>query len=137
MITLLLLLLAAYASGIVLPLCLPGRPRAQVLAGSVCAIAGGVLGVGLGLAGLTASTPFTASLPSSIPLLAFTVRVDPLAAFFLLTISLAGLATSIYAIGYLMHFHGRVSLAALSSLYNGFLLSMTPTTGFSFSSSGS
>ena len=38
---------------------------------------------------------------------------------------LAGLAASIYAIGYLKAFHGRVSVAALAALTNAFLLSMT------------
>jgi hydrogenase-4 component B len=123
--TLLILLLAAYASGIVVPLCLPGRSAAQGMAGSLCAIVASSLGIGLGLSGLTGSEPFTVSLPSSIPLLAFAVRLDALAAFFVLTISLAGLAASIYAIGYLKEFHGRASVVALASLSNAFLLSMT------------
>ena len=35
------------------------------------------------------------------------------------------LASSIYALGYLTEFYGRVSIALLGSLFNGFLLSMT------------
>jgi hydrogenase-4 component B len=79
----------------------------------------------LGITGLVSSEPLTSSLASAIPLLAFAVRLDPLSSFFVLTISLAGLAASIYAMGYLKEFHGRVSVAALASLTNGFLLSMT------------
>lgn len=125
MITLLLLLLAAYASGIVLPLGLPDRPKAQGLAGSACAIIASGLGIALGIAGVLAPEPLAVALPSTIPFLVFAVRLDALAAFFVLTISLAGLAASVYAVGYLKHFHGRGSVAALASLYNGFLLSMT------------
>src|SRR5207249_1566972 len=50
---------------------------------------------------------------------------DPLAAFFVLTISLVGLACALYALGYVTEFYGRVSVGALGSLFNGFLLVMT------------
>ena len=43
----------------------------------------------------------------------------------MLTISLVGLAASIYALGYVTEFYGRASIAVLGSLFNGFLLSMT------------
>src|SRR6185295_17084326 len=65
------------------------------------------------------------SIPSTLPLLTFAVRIDALAAFFILTISLAGLAVSVYALGYVTEFYGRSSIALIGALYNGFLLSMT------------
>ena len=58
-------------------------------------------------------------------MLIFAVRLDPLASFFVLTISLVGLAASIFAFGYVREFLGRLSIAMMGSLYNGFLLSMT------------
>jgi len=79
----------------------------------------------LGVIGLLAADPLTVSLSSNIPYLSFALRLDPLAAFFVLTISLVGLAASIYALGYMAEFAGRLSLAAIGSLLNGFLLSMT------------
>lgn len=118
-------LLAGYAVGILLPLCLPRRREAQGLAACVSAIAATCAGIALGLLGLTGPEPVIASIPSSIPLLTFAVRLDPLASFFVLTISLAGLAASIYAVGYLRHFDGQVSVAALGSFFNAFLCSMT------------
>ena len=123
--TLLLIgMLAIYAAGIVLPLCFPGRPRDQnVVAHGLAAVAG-LVGIVLGIAGLLAPMPLTLSLPSTLPLLTFAIRLDPLAAFFVLTISLAGLAASIYALGYVTEFYGRTSVAVLGSLFNGFLLSM-------------
>ena len=84
-----------------------------------------MVGIVLGVVGLLASEPWAARSPSTIPLLTFAIRLDPLAAFFVLTISLAGLAASIYAIGYVRHFDGRASIPLLGSLFNGFLCSMT------------
>jgi hydrogenase-4 component B len=125
MLNLVWILIASHAIGMVLPFCLPRRLERQAVAAAVCAILASSAGIVLGFIGLTASEPVTASLPSTIPLLTFAVRLDALSAFFILTISLAGLAASIYAIGYVEHFHGRVSIAALGSLYNAFLCSMT------------
>lgn len=125
MLTLFLLLLAGYIAGLILPLCFPARPRLQnVLAHGLAAVAG-LVGIALGIAGLLAPAPLTLSLPSTLPLLTFSIRLDPLASFFVLTISLAGLSASIYAIGYVTEFYGRASIAAIGSLFNGFLLSMT------------
>jgi hydrogenase-4 component B len=101
MLTLLFLLLASYAVGMVLPLCVPRMPQMQGVLGSLCASAASIFGVALGISGLIASEPLTASFASAIPFLAFAVRLDPLSSFFVLTISLAGFAAAIYAMGYL------------------------------------
>lgn len=124
MLNILWVLLAGYVAGIGLPFCLR-RPQTQHLAAGICGILATGSGVALGLLGLTASVPMRFSIGSTIPLLTFAFRLDPLASFFVLTVSLAGLAASIYAFGYVRHFSGRVSAAALGALLNGFLLSMT------------
>src|SRR5437016_802584 len=123
--TLLLALVACYVGGIVLPLCLPGHPRLQNILAHSLACASGLLGVAFGVAGLVAPQPLIASVSSTIPYLSFAIRLDPLAAFFVLSISLVGLAASLFALGYVAEFYGRVSLGALGSLFNGFLLAMT------------
>ncbi|QPD02370.1 MAG: Formate hydrogenlyase, membrane subunit [Candidatus Nitrospira kreftii] len=125
MLNLLWILLGGYVAGILLPLCLPRQPNAHIITTTAPAIVATSAGVVLGLLGLTSLEPVTGSLASTIPLLTFAIRIDPLAAFFVLTISLAGLAASIYAIGYMRHFDGRASLPMLGSLFNGFLCSMT------------
>ncbi|MDO8355093.1 MAG: hydrogenase 4 subunit B [Nitrospirota bacterium] len=125
MLVLLISLILCYMLGLVLPFCTPRKPQTQGIVGSACASVASLIGIALGLRGLVASEPLTATVASPIPLLAFAIRLDPLASFFVLTISLAGLAASIYAMGYLKEFHGRVSVAALAALTNGFLLSMT------------
>lgn len=125
MLNLFLLLLAGYVAGLLLPLCFPAKPRIQnILAHGFAGLASGT-GILLGVTGLLAPEPWTASAQSTIPFLSFAIRLDSLASFFVLTISLAGLATSIFALGYVTEFYGRVSLGALGSLFNGFLLSMT------------
>jgi hydrogenase-4 component B len=118
-------MLAVYVAGMVLPPCFPGRPRIQNVVAHGLAAGAGVAGIVLGIAGLLAPAPLILSLPSTLPLLTFAIRLDPLASFFVLTISLAGLSAAIYALGYVTEFYGRVSLGALGSLFNGFLFSMT------------
>src|SRR5689334_11935003 len=122
---LLLSVLAGYAAGLLLPLCAPARPRLQSILAHGLAGFAAVAGMCLGIMGLVAVEPFEASLPSTLPLLTFAIRLDPLASFFLLTISLISLAASIYALGYVTEFYGRVSISLLGALFNGFLLSMT------------
>ncbi|MDF0644178.1 MAG: hydrogenase 4 subunit B [Nitrospira sp.] len=118
-------MLAVYAAGIVLPLTIPVRPTLQnLLANSLAGVAA-TLGIVLGATGVVAPDPLTLTWSSSIPLLAFAVRLDALASFFLLTISLVGLAAAIYAVGYLRHLPSRVSPAALGALFNAFLCAMT------------
>ncbi len=118
-------ILTVYVAGIVLPPCFPKRPRIQNVLAHGLAAGAGVAGIVLGIAGLLAPAPLILSLPSTLPLLTFAIRLDPLASFFVVTISLAGLSAAIYAFGYVTEFYGRVSLGALGSLFNGFLLSMT------------
>jgi hydrogenase-4 component B len=101
MLTISIVLLISYAVGVVLPFCFPRQPQMQGMVGSVCACAASIFGIALGISGLVASEPLTSSVASTIPFLAFAVRLDPLASFFVLTISLAGLAASIFAMGYL------------------------------------
>ncbi|MDF2459526.1 MAG: hyfB [Nitrospira sp.] len=124
----LLFIFVSYAAGLLLPLCFPARPKIQNLMAHGLAAFASVGGIGLGIVGLFAPEPLTLSVPSTVPLLTFSVRLDALSSFFLLTISLIGLAASIYAVGYVTAFYGRISIGLLGSLYNGFLLSMTLVT---------
>lgn len=117
--------LSCYLAGIILPLCAPRHPKAQNVLANGPAVVGSLFGIGLGLAGLLEMQPFTGMLPSTLPFLAFAVRLDPLAALFLLTVSLVSLAVSIFAIGSLTEFYQRASVGLLGSLYNAFLLSMS------------
>jgi len=118
-------LLVCYAAGMVLPVFATRHPHFQNLLAHGLAGTASAIGVALGLVGLVSVEPLTASLPSTIPYLSFAVRLDPLAAFFVLSISVVGIAASIYALGYVTEFYSRHSIGTLGSLFNSFLLSMT------------
>src|ERR1051325_6009818 len=64
-------------------------------------------------------------LPSLIPYVRFTVRLDPLGAFFGLIVSLLGLALSVYSLGYVRGFFGRKNVGVLGALFNVLLLATT------------
>jgi hydrogenase-4 component B len=117
--------LALYALGMILPPLIRRAPRLQNHLAHGGAAAASLSGIALGLAGLFSENPPLFSLPSTLPLLAIRLRLDPLSAFFVLLISLTGLAVSIYAIGYVREFGSRRSVGVLGGLYNAFLLSMT------------
>ena len=121
----LFLVLVGYAAGLLLPLCFPARPRIQNLIAHGLAAVATMGGIYLGMVGLLAADPLAMSVSSTLPLLTFAVRLDALSSFFLLMISLVGLAASIYAVGYVTEWYGRISIGLLGSLYNAFLLSMT------------
>lgn len=125
MIVLLSVLFGGYLAGVILPACFPGRSKVQnLMAHGLAAVSSGI-GTALGITGLLQQEPFTLAVASSLPYLSFAIRLDPLAAFFILTISLVGLAVSVYALGYSTEYYGRVSMGVLGSLFNAFLLVMT------------
>ncbi len=88
------------------------------------------------LIGLLAALSFLASgvgtpapqielLPSLIPYIKYSVRLDALSAFFLLIVSLLGLALSTYSLGYAKGFFGRKNVGVLGALFNALLLATT------------
>src|SRR5512136_283796 len=60
--------------------------------------------------------------PSLIPYLRCSVKLDPLGAFFVLLLSLLGLALSIYSLGYVRCFSGRKSVGVFCAFFNALLL---------------
>jgi hydrogenase-4 component B len=120
----LLSVIALYGAGTVLPSIFYRNPHVQNLLAHGAATAASVAGVVLGLAGMLAPSTSTFSLPSNLPLLTFQVRIDALSSFFVLIVSLSGVAVSLYAVGYVREFERIRSIGALGGLYNAFLLSM-------------
>ena len=64
-------------------------------------------------------------LPTLIPYVQFTVRLDPLSAFFGLIVSLLGFALSLYSLGYARGFYGRKNVGVLGAFFNLLLLATT------------
>src|SRR6516164_7518854 len=86
----------------------------------------GLLAGGLYLTNSAASGPVPIQLlPMLVPYLSFSVRVDPLSAFFLMVVSAVGLAISIYSLGYARGFYGRKNVGLLGAFYNVLLLATT------------
>ena len=77
--------------------------------------------------GVGAPAPQMELLPPSIPYIQLTMRLDALGAFFLLIVSLLGLAISIYSLGYAKGFFGRKNVGVLGAFYNALLLATTLT----------
>jgi len=117
--------LSLYLLGMVLPQLVRRKPHLQNNLAHGAAAAASVAGVVLGLAALVSQSPPVFSFHSTLPLLAIRLRLDPLSAFFVLLISLTGVAVSIYALGYVREFESRHPIGLLGGLYNAFLLSMT------------
>lgn len=80
----------------------------------------------LGLAGNRVAGAQSVELwPSLLPYVRFTIRFDGLGAFFLLILSLLGVALSVYSLGYARGFYGRKNVGALGAFYNLLLLATT------------
>ncbi|HEV2454346.1 MAG TPA: hydrogenase 4 subunit B [Verrucomicrobiae bacterium] len=89
--------------------------------GSACGIIACVTVLATGTAKNQSFQLFT----SLVPYLEFTVRLDPLGAFFGLIVSFLGLAISIYSFGYARGFYGRKNVGILGTFFNLLLLATT------------
>jgi len=132
--TLLIVSLCGYAAGAVGGLLLMRRERlAAAFSFGVAALSAlsGLLAGLLILAGVPGSPSFAFDLlPPLIPRvgwiipgLEFTVRLDALGAFFLVIVSLLGVAVSIYSLGYAKAYFGRKNVGVMGAFYNAMLLS--------------
>ncbi len=118
----------SYGFGMLSGIMCAGRNRAaNVLSFGAASLAGllGLAGAVCFLLGAPAQ-PVTLELwPTVIPFAQFTIRVDPLGAFFVLIVSCLGLALSVYSFGYVRRFYGRKSVGVLAAFYNALLLATT------------
>ena len=93
--------------------------------GTLGALCGGIACVMSLTAGPAAAPIQLQLLPTLIPYVQFTVRLDPLSAFFGLIVSLLGFALSLYSIGYARGFYGRKNVGVLGAFFNLMLLATT------------
>jgi hydrogenase-4 component B len=109
-------------------LCLRREKAANGLAFGL-ASAAALSGLGAALAfllGGPATQPVAFNvLPTLIPYVQFTVRLDALGAFFVLVLSVVALAISIFSLGYVRSFYGRKNTGVLGAFYNALLLATT------------
>lgn len=119
--------LAAYVTGAFASLASWRKPA---LARYVCcgtALAGTVLGGLAAVLGMLQSTPAVWSVPSGVPLFAYSFSYDALAGFFNLVLAIPAAAVSIYSFGYLKEFEGKRNIGFFGFLFHLLLLSLTIT----------
>jgi hydrogenase-4 component B len=108
--------------------------REQKVANILCfgaASASGVCGLFAAIGFLSSGVGNPAAqitlLPSLVPYINFTARMDALGALFLLIVSLLGFALSSYSLGYAKGFFGRKNVGVLGAFFNALLLATTVT----------
>jgi hydrogenase-4 component B len=116
----------AYCAGVVGSLVSFKSDRAANWVGFGFAAIGGVLGLGAALTALIAgaqTAPAAFQLcPSLVPYVPLTIRLDVLAAVFLLIVSSLAVALSIYSLGFNRFFYGRKAVSVMGAFFNALLL---------------
>jgi hydrogenase-4 component B len=126
--TLLMLTLLGYVAGALAGLVFLRTERFANYFSFGCAALGALGGVIASIWALVtgaAVAPSLQLLPSLVPYIKFTIRLDPLGLFFTLIVSLLGLALSIYSLGYARGFYGRKNVGVLGAFFNLLLLATT------------
>lgn len=101
--------------------------RKPALARRVCcgtALAGATFGGLAAVLSIIQGTPVRWSIPSGIPLFAYSFSYDALTALFNLALAILTIAVSIYSLGYLKEFEGRRNIAFFGFLFHMLLLSL-------------
>src|SRR6266852_3279296 len=115
----------AYLTGALVSLACRRKPA---LARRICcsaALAGAALGGLTSVLGILRGTQVTWSVPSGIPLFAYSFSYDALAGFFNLALAIPVAAVSIYSFGYLKEFEGKRNVGVFGFLFHLLLLSLT------------
>src|ERR1035438_1540859 len=99
----------------------PARAR-RVACGA--ALAGSLLNLAASAAALFSSSPAMIGLPFGNPVFTWAVRLDPLSAYFNVTLAALAAAVSLYSFGYLKETEGRRNLGAFGFFFNLLLLSL-------------
>jgi hydrogenase-4 component B len=117
--------LLAHVTGALSGLATWRRPAVARVAAFSLAILGCVLQSVASCVALLRGTTETWTLPMGMPVFAWTVRLDPLSAWFNLALAILGFAVSLYSFGYLRPMERTRNLGVLGFFYNLLLLSLT------------
>ena len=116
--------LAVYLAGAIAALAMVHWPAGARMLAFGLAAAGGAIEIAASATALARGVNVEWTLPSRVPLVSWTVRLDPLSAFFSLALGILAVAVSIYSLGYLRDWEGRKSISILGFFYNVLLLSL-------------
>jgi hydrogenase-4 component B len=100
------------------------RPAAARRVACGSALAGSLLDLSGSAAAIFAGAPIAIALPFGNPVFAWAIRLDPLSAYFSLTLAVLAAAVSLYSFGYLRHMEGHRNLGAFGFFFNFLLLSL-------------
>lgn len=115
-------LIIFFLIGAMLSIVFNKKDRLATYCSFLSAVGASVFGIIFSLSVIFGET-FSLSLSGS-SFLKFGFFVDRLSAFFILVISVAVFAVSIYSIGYMREYYGKKNIGYLGFLYNIFILSM-------------
>ncbi|NDL64061.1 hydrogenase 4 subunit B [Acerihabitans arboris] len=115
--------LGLYVIGGILSLLLARREGLAIWVAGLAAMAGGVLGLLAAIPVLLSGETLAYAAAGPFPFAAFSVRLDGLAAFMLLVISLLVTVCALYSIAYVREYQGR-GAAAMGFFMNLFIASM-------------
>jgi hydrogenase-4 component B len=117
--------LLLYSAGAAAGLACWKRPAAARVLTLVFALLGAIAQAAASIAALAGGAIVTWTLPIATPLWPWTVRLDPLSAWFTLTLAILAFAVTVYSFGYLRSMERSRNLGAFGFLYNLLLLSLT------------
>ena len=121
--------LAGYVVGAAAGMFFGRNFRAANYASFGCAALAAFCGLVVSVLGLTtggaAANQTLRLLPSLVPYVSFTVRLDALGLFFMTLVSLLGLAISTYSLGYARGYYGHKNVGVFGALFNVLLLATT------------
>jgi hydrogenase-4 component B len=117
--------LVAYLMGAAASLILVRHPARVRLLSCGLALLGALVETAASAIALASGATTEWSLPSGVPLFSWTVRLDPISAYFGLALGLVAACASIFSFGYLRDWEGRKSIGILGFFYNILLLSLT------------
>jgi hydrogenase-4 component B len=92
--------LLCWVAGAGAGLATPWYARGARAASFMLALLGALLAFAAAASALSAGDNFTWTLPGALPLFPFAIRLNPLAAFFVLALGILATATSLYSLGY-------------------------------------
>ena len=117
--------LAAYLAAALAGVAAWKQPRVARLTAFALALAGSLIEIAASAIGISTGAVYTWTLPLGSALFPWTLRLDPLSAYFNLILSLLACAVSLYSFGYLRLMEGRRNVGALAFFYNLLLLGLT------------
>lgn len=116
--------IVVWLAGAMASLALWRQPAAARRVTCGAALAGSLLDLAASAAAIFSGSPAVIGLPFGNPVFTWAVRLDPLSAYFNVTLAVLAAAVSLYSFGYLREMEGRRNLGAFGFFFNLLLLSL-------------